>query len=409
MVGGGWEGRVDERLRAVVASAYRSAPAVRAKLDRAGVLPEELKGVADLERLPVTTKDELVQLQAENPPFGGFCTVPLGELSHVFVSPGPLYEPGMGGNGFGSAWFFELLAAFGVAPGERALNTFAYQLAPAGLALDQALRAFGLTVVPGGTGNSEVQVRALRDLGISLFCGTPGFLTKLLDRADELGYRPGAELRLRHAVLGAEAFPADLREELFGRGIAPIQTYGTADVGLIAAECPAGRLHVSDDAALEIVDPGSGRRLPPGETGEVVVTPFNELYPLLRFGTGDLAHVGEEPCPCGRPSPVLSRLTGRVGRAVKVRGMFLHPHQVDEALATVAGVSRYQVAVRRQGRRDELVVRMEEGRDGPVSLEDLGARAQSLWRVRPDRFETVPAGALGDNGQVLVDERPWDG
>jgi phenylacetate-CoA ligase len=296
-----------------------------------------------------------------------------------------------------------------VAPGERALNAFAYQLAPAGLALDQALRAFGLTVVPGVTGNSEVQVRALRDLGISLFCGTPGFLARLLERADELGYRPGAELRLRHAVLGAEAFPADLREELAGRGIAPIQTYGTADVGLIAAECPAGRLHVGDDAALEIVEPGSGRRLPPGETGEVVVTPFNEVYPLLRFGTGDLAHLDEAPCPCGRPSPVLSRLAGRVGRAVKVRGMFLHPHQVDEALATVAGVARYQVAVRREGRRDELVVRLEESRGGPVSLEDLGARAQSLWRVRPDRVETVPAGALGDDGQVLVDERPWEG
>ena len=303
MDGGGWERPVDQRLRAIVASAYHSAPAVRAKLDRAGVSPDELRGVADLERLPVTTKDELVQLQAHHPPFGGFCTVPLGELSHVFVSPGPLYEPGVAASGFGSAWFLELLAAFGVAPGEQALNAFAYQLVPAGLALDQALQAFGLTVVPAGTGNSDIQVRALRDLGISLFCGTPGFLARLLERADELGYRPGAELRLRHAVLGAEAFPSDLREELVGRGIAPIQIYGTADVGLIAAECPTGLLHVGDDAALEIVDSGSGRRLPPGETGEIVVTPFNEVYPLVRFGTGDLAHLVEEPCPCGRPSP----------------------------------------------------------------------------------------------------------
>jgi len=404
----GWGGRVDERLRAAVASAYCSAPAVRAKLDRAGVPPEELRGMADLERLPVTTKDELVRLQAENPPFGGFCTVPLGELSHVFVSPGPLYEPGGDGNGFGSTWFFELLAASGVAPGERALNTFAYHLVPAGLALDQGLRAFGLTVVPAGTGNSEIQARVLRDLGISLYCGTPAFLARLLERADELGYRPGSELHLRHALLGGEAFPAALREEIVGRGIAPIQAYGTADVGLIAAECPAGRLHLGDEAAVEIVDADSGRRLPAGEVGEVVVTSFNSVYPLLRFGTGDLAQLVEAPCPCGRPSPVLSRLAGRVGRAVKVRGMFLHPHEVEQALEGVAGIARFQVAVRRQGRRDELVVRVEEGRDGPVSLEALGARAQSLWRVRPDRVETVPAGALGDDRQVLVDERPWD-
>lgn len=408
----GWEERVDERLRALVAFAYDAAPAVRAKLDGAGVAPVELRGVADLERLPVTTKDELVRLQAEDPPFGGFCTRPLGELAHIFVSPGPIYEPGVAGSGwfgkFGSTWFGELLAAFGVARGERALNTFAYHLVPAGLALDQALRSFGLTVVPGGTGNTDTQARVLRDLGIALYCGTPSFLVRLLERAEELGFGVGKELRLRHAVLGAEAFPGALRDEVTRRGITPIQTYGTADVGVIAGECPAGEFHLGDEAAVEIVDPASGRRLPPGETGEVVVTPFSDVYPLVRFGTGDLAFVLPEPCPCGRPSPRLSRLVGRVGGAVKVRGMFLHPHQVDEVFAALESVGRYQVVVRRQGHRDELVVRVE-ARGGPPPVDELTARMQSLWRVRPDRIETVPAGVLAEGDRVLVDERPWDG
>lgn len=404
-----WEERVDERLRAIIHHAYTRAPAVRAKLHGAGVGPGEISGVADLERIPVTTKDELVRLQAADPPFGGFGAAPLEESGHVFVSPGPVYEPVVDRGSLGAGWVQEHLSAFGLAPGERALNAFAYHLAPAGLWLDRALRDFGLVVIPAGTGNTDIQARALRDLGIGLFCGTPSFLVVLLERAEALGYRWGSDLRLHHAVLGGDAFTPEIREEITRRGITPIQFYGTADVGIIACECPEGSLHLGDEMALEIVDPASGHRLPSGETGEVVATPFNEIYPLVRFGTGDLAFIVDGVCACGRPSPCISRLVGRVGHALKVRGMFLHPHQVAEVLAGVPGLGRYQVVVRREGSRDELLVRLEVGEGPQPSTDELRLRMQNLCRVRPDRVEILSPGSIPKDGAVLVDERVWDG
>jgi phenylacetate-CoA ligase len=401
----------DARLRAHVAYAYDRAPAVREILDQAAVDPGAVQRLEDLARLPVTTKEELLRRQTGDPPFGGFCAVPIEELQRVYVSPGPIYEPsGVWDN---ATWMFDLLAAHGVPRTGRALISFSYHLVPAGLGLDDTLMRYGLMTVPGGVGNTDVQARILRDLAIDVFCGTPSFLVVLLQRAEELGYRWGHELRLRCALIGAEAFTTALRGETARRNIAVIETYGTADVGLLGATCPAGTgFHLTNDAVVEILEPGTGQRVDAGEIGEIVVTSFSTTYPLLRFGTGDLAALLPERCPCGLPSPVLSRLAGRVGEAVKVRGMFLHPGQVDTALDAVDGIGRYQVAVRRAGLRDELVVRIEvalDGQDGDGLPERVQQRARELWRVRPDRVETVPSGTLPEGGKALVDERPWDG
>ena len=404
-----WSSAVrDARLRDHLAYAYARAPAVRELFDEAAVDPAALRGLADLAALPVTSKDDLLRRQTENPPFGGFCAVPVEELGRVYVSPGPIYEPG--GVWDGATWMHDVLAAFGVPRAGRALVSFSYHLVPAGLGLDDTLRGYGLAVVPAGVGNTDVQARVLRDLEVEVVCGTPSFLVTLLERAEELGFRWGDDLRLRFAVIGAEAFTTPLRAELARRRLAVIQTYGTADVGLLGATCRVGEgFHLTDDAVVEIVDPGTGQPLEPGETGEVVVTPFSETYPLVRFGTGDLAALLPEPCPCGLPSPLLSRLAGRVGEAVKVRGMFLHRSQVDAAMDDVGVTSRYQVSVQRSGHRDELVVRIESGGDGDGLSERVQQRAREVWRVRPDRVETVPFGTLPEGGKVLVDERPWDG
>jgi phenylacetate-CoA ligase len=403
----------DARLRDHLAYAYARAPAVRELLDEAALDPGAVRGVADLASLPVTTKDELLRRQTEDPPFGGFCAVPVEELGRVYVSPGPIYEPA--GVWDGADWMQDILAAHGVPRTARALISFSYHLVPAGLGLDDMLRGYGLAVVPAGVGNTDVQARALRDLAVEVFCGTPSFLVTLIQRAEELGFRWGHDLSLRFALIGAEAFTRALRAEIGRRQVAVIETYGTADVGLLGATCPVGEgFHLTGDAVVEIVDPDSGQRLDPGEIGEVVVTPFSATYPLVRFGTGDLAALLPEPCPCGLPSPLLSRLAGRVGEAVKVRGMFLHPVQVDAALDAFDGIGRYQVAVRREGLRDELVVQIEVAADaggngGDGLPEQVQQRAREIWRVRPDRVETVPFGTLPEGGKVLVDERPWDG
>ena len=403
----------DARLRDHLAYAYAQAPAVRELFDKAALDPVAVQGLNDLAVLPVTTKEELLRRQADNPPFGGFCAVPIEELQRVYVSPGPIYEPS--GVWEGGTWMHDLLTAYGVPRTGRALVSFSYHLVPAGLGLDDTLLRYGLVVVPAGVGNTDVQARVLRDLAIEVFCGTPSFLVTLMQRAEELGYRWGHELRVRFALIGAEAFTTALRAELDRRHIAVMQTYGTADVGLIGASCPVGQgFHLSEAAVVEIVEPGTGRRLEAGEIGEIVVTSLSTTYPLVRFGTGDLAALLPEPCPCGRGSPLLSRLAGRVGEAVKVRGMFLHPGQVDAAMDAVEGIGRYQVSVRRAGLRDELVVRIEAaGEDGDSGADGLperiSQRAKEIWRVRPDRVETVPFGSLPDGEKVLVDERPWDG
>ena len=402
----------DARLRDHLAYAYARAPAVRELLDKAAIDPAAVRGLADLAALPVTTKDELLRRQTEDPPFGGFCAVPLEELDRIYVSPGPIYEPA--GAFPGPHWMHDLLAAFGVPRTGRALNSFSYHLVPAGLGFDAALRHYGLSVIPTGIGNTDVQAQVLRDLAVEVFCGTPSFLVTLMERAEELGFQWGRELRLRFAIIGAEAFTTPLRAETGRRNLAVIQTYGTADVGLLGATCPADSgFHLTDGAVVEILEPGTGKPVDPGEVGEVVVTPFNATYPLLRFGTGDLAALLAGRCPCGLPSPLLSRLAGRVGEAVKVRGMFLHPRQVDAAMDAIGGVGRYQVSVRRAGHRDELVVRIElaaeVGSGGDGLPERVAERAREVWRVRPDRVETVPFGTLPEGGKVLVDERPWDG
>ncbi|HEU5447852.1 MAG TPA: AMP-binding protein [Acidimicrobiia bacterium] len=400
----------DTRLREHLAYAYARAPAVRALLDEAALDPKTMRGLADLAALPVTSKDDLLRRQAEDPPFGGFCAVPVEDVGRVYVSPGPIYEPA--GVWENADWMQDILAANGVPRRGRALISFSYHLVPAGLGLDDMLRRYGLAVVPAGIGNTDVQAQVLCDLGVEVFCGTPSFLVTLMERAEAKGYRWGHELRLRYAIIGAEAFTTALKTEMARRDLAVVQTYGTADVGLLGASCPAGDgFHLSDQAVVEIVDPDNGQPLDPGEIGEVVVTPFSPTYPLVRFGTGDLAALQAEPCPCGLPSPVLSRLAGRVGEAVKVRGLFLHPIQVDAALDAIDGIGRYQVSVRRAGLRDELVVQVEiaadNGGDGLPEL--VEKRAREIWRVRPDRVETVSSGTLPEGGKVLVDERPWDG
>ena len=400
----------DARLRDHLAYAYARAPAVRALLDEAALDPGTMRGLADLAALPVTSKDDLLRRQAEDPPFGGFCAVAVEDVGRVYVSPGPIYEPA--GVWENADWMQDILAAHGVPRRGRALISFSYHLVPAGLGLDDMLRRYGLAVVPAGIGNTDVQAQVLCDLGVEVFCGTPSFLVTLMERAEAKGYRWGQELRLRYAIIGAEAFTTALKTEMARRDLAVVQTYGTADVGLLGASCPAGDgFHLSDQAVVEIVDPDNGQPLDPGEIGEVVVTPFSPTYPLVRFGTGDLAALQAEPCPCGLPSPVLSRLAGRVGEAVKVRGLFLHPIQVDAALDAIDGIGRYQVSVRRAGLRDELVVQVEiaadNGGDGLPEL--VEKRAREIWRVRPDRVETVSSGTLPEGGKVLVDERPWDG
>lgn len=392
-------------LRALVAHAWRHAPGVRRRMEAAGLKPGDLRALEDLDRLPVLKKSAMPDLQRADPPFGGFAALPRERLRRVFVSPGPIYEP-IGPEP--SPWRAEVgLYAGGFRPGDVVIDTFAYHLTPAAHMIDAGLLRLGCAVIPTGPGNTDLQVRVAQDLGVTGYVGTPSFLLTILQRAEELG----ARLPLEVANVGAEPFPESLRrtfEETYG--IFARQGFGTAELGIVAYECreKAG-MHVLEDAILQIADPETGRSLPAGQIGEMVVTVNQRGYPMLRFGTGDLSVVTEEPCPCGRTSPRMLGWRGRADEVTKVRGMFIHPRQADEVVARFPAVTRYQVVVTRRDHQDAMTFRVELGQGGdPAEVQAGMPKAiQEVMRLRGE-VQIVPPGTIPEGARKIADERQWE-
>jgi phenylacetate-CoA ligase len=404
------QNQLDKKLAGIVSHAYRHAPGFKAKLDRAGVKPSEVKTIKDLEKIPVTTQGEMVSLQTENPPFGGFLTIPIEKLERIFVSPGPLYEPIRIGDFAKAA--AEALSVFGIRKGDRVLNTFSYHMVPAGLWVDQALRLLGATVIPAGVGLTDLQVKIMKDLRVTGYVGTPSFLMTLIKRAEEMGFQFRKDFSLRCALCSAEILPPSMRKTFEDDyGIKVADTYASAILGILGYEClEKSGFHIPEEIIIEIVDPATGKSLGPGEIGEVVVTLFDKNYPLIRFGTGDLSSFTDEPCPCGRKSHRLTRIMGRVGEAVKVRGMFIHSKQVEEVIRKFPEVSKFQITVSRSGHRDEWAINLElkEEVDRETFFESLQKSIQDSCRVKPDKIEFVPKGTIPEGAKNLVDERTWE-
>jgi phenylacetate-CoA ligase len=393
-------------LRALVAHAYANAPAVRRKLDAAGVDPRDIQSLVDLTRIPITRKDDLIELQEVAPPFGGLLGVPLDRLRRAFQSPGPILDP----QGLKPDYwrFATALHAAGLRSGDIVICSFSYHLTPAGFMFDDALGALGCTVLPAGVGNTELQIGWLRSLNATGYVGTPSFLNILLEKADELGWRPGAGLALRSAAVAAEMLPESLRSAVQARGVSVCQSYGTADLGLLAYECSQQcGLHIPESAIVELIDPATGQPVEPGQPGEVVATVDCPTYPLLRFGTGDLSAFDLSLCPCGRTSPRLTRIIGRIGDAVKVRGMFVHPRQVDEILTRFPEIPRCQLVVTRTEHRDELTIRLETAEAAAELIERVVARLRDIFKVRAEPV-VVPPGTIAADAKRILDERSWE-
>lgn len=395
----------ERRLREVVAAGVGRAPALRDALAAAGLRPEALTP-ASLASVPVCRKDTLPDAQRQVPPFGGWLGVPVHDLSRVFRSPGPILDPEGREPDY---WrFAPALFAAGFRAGDLVLNTLSYHLTPAGHMLDSALRVLGCPVIPSGPGSTEVQVQLVAALPVAGFVGTPSFLAAVLEASDAAG----AKVRLRVAFVIAEMLSESLRDRLEDRyGLRISQGYGTADVGAIGYEC-AGRqgFHVSHELIVEVVDPHTGGRVAPGLPGEVVVTALNPTYPLLRFGTGDLAIASDGLCGCGRTGPRLARIVGRVGDAVKVRGMFVHPGEIEAVMARHPEVLRCQVVVTRAGVDDRmlLLAELQPGiQPAPGIEERIGQSLRDGLRLRGE-VEIVPAGTLPPDAKRIVDQRTWD-
>src|SRR5262245_15396425 len=393
-------------VKALVAHAWRRAPGVRRRMEAAGLRPPDLKTLEDLDRLPVIRKAAMPDLQKADPPFGGFCTAKPEDLQWVFVSPGPIYEPFERRDR--SPWRTEVSGfAGGFRPGDVVVNTFLYHLTPAAHLIDRGLALLGCTVVPTGPGNTEVQVKTILDLHATGYVGTPSFLMTILKHAADRGVR----LPLEVAHVGAEALPPSLRRTFEEEhGILTRQSFGTADLGIVAYECrEAEGMHVMEDAIFEICDPESGAPLPAGQVGEIVCTVNHRAYPMIRFGTGDLSVLTEAPCPCGRTSPRMLGWRGRADEVTKIRGMFVHPRQVDEVAARVPGVSRYQVVVTRHEHQDVLTFLVEAapGADAGALEAGLPGTIRDVMKLRGEA-KVVPAGTLPAGARKIEDQRKWD-
>ncbi len=370
------------------------------RLVRAGVRPGDVGGVADLQAIPVLAKDELPALQAADPPFAGMLAVAAGSLARVYRSPGPINDPQGPGPDFWRLGTALLAAGFG--PGEVVLNSFSYHLTPGGPMLDGGLRATGCVVIPGGVSTTAAQIEAARAAAATGYAGTPQFLLTLLERAEESG-RPLGFLR---ALVSGAPLPPSLRDRLQdGFGVDVYQAYAAADTGLLGYECAAkDGWHVAPEVAVEVLLPGGDRPAEPGETGQVVVTSPNEVYPLVRFGTGDLSAWNAARCPCGRPEPRLAGFLGRVGEGVKVRGMFVHPRELAGVLEADPAVARYQAVVSSEGARDIFTVRVEAASGREMDTARLAGRIRQAVQIRPV-VEVVPSGTIPHEARPLVDAR----
>jgi phenylacetate-CoA ligase len=385
----------DERAAAQLAALNAQIARVAAQPGACRIDAAPLPDLAALARLPVLRKADLTGWQKSAPPFGG---VAVQNVAQVFQSPGPIYEPG----GVGHDWWRlgRFLHATGIGRGDIVQNCFSYHLVPAGMMFDNAARAVGAVVVPAGTGQTELQVRAAADIGCTAYAGTPDFLKVILDKAGEMG----VALRFTRAAVGGGALFPSLRKDYADRGITCRQCYATADLGNIAYESDALDGMILDEGVIvEIVRPGTGDPVPVGEVGEVVVTTLNPDYPLIRFATGDLSALMPGQSACGRTNARIRGWMGRADQTTKIKGMFVRPEQVADFVARHAEVARARVIADRQDEMDVMTVQVETRASNPALYE---GSVLEVLKLR-GKVELVPPGSLPNDGKVIEDRRSY--
>jgi phenylacetate-CoA ligase len=385
------------KLPSVLRSAM-SAPGYAAHLK--GVDPLAITSRAALARLPILRKSDLPALHKASPPFGGFVPQPAGAFARLFTSPGPIFEPeGIEHDVWRGA---RSLFAAGFRKGDIVLNTFSYHLTPGGFIMDSGARSLGCAVIPAGPGNLDQQyelIEAYRPVG---YCGTPDFLKILLDG----GANAGRDLSsLKRALVGGAAFPKSLQDEMAARGIDAYQSYGTADLGLIAYETPARQgMVINEGIIVEIVQPGTGDPVRDGDVGEVVVTTLDPHHPWIRLAVGDLTATLDGISPCGRTNTRIKGWMGRSDQTTKVKGMFVRPEQIAEIGKRHPELGRLRLVVTRSGEVDVMTLKAESASSNEGLRDALTATLRAVTKLG-GVVEVVAPGALPNDGKVIADQR----
>ncbi|MCP4667222.1 MAG: phenylacetate--CoA ligase [Deltaproteobacteria bacterium] len=408
-----WERRktsLNQRFLKTFQHACHHARAYKEIFGSAGIEDARIRGLEDLEKLPILRMNDLVERQKKDIPFGGFETTDPASIRRIYVNPGPIWQPGER-ESLDSSWA-EALCGTGFKAEDRIINTFNYHMWPLAFMLDEAVNMISATVIPMGVGNTMMQVRVMQMLKVNGFMGTPSFIMTLAQRAEGMGMDLSKDIRLETALVGAEMLPESLRSRIENKLEMTVrQGYGTVFLGCLGYECRhMTGLHVPDNILVEVVDPHTGKQMKPGAAGEIVATNFNASYPMIRMATGDLSMLTLESCPCGRTGPMLKRILGRIDQAAKVRGTFVHPWQADEVISRYPEVFKYQVVITREDHKDVMTF--------VVELKEETSRADML-RARIERdikefltikgaAQIVPRGTIPDLHKKIEDKRSWD-
>ncbi|UZP66063.1 AMP-binding protein [Desulfovibrio mangrovi] len=394
-----------EKIMHVAGKAAEASGEFRSRLAAAAIDLRDIRTLDDFARIPVLRKKNLLGLQQEKG-LDWLLTAAPGNLSRIYQSPGPLYDPeGREQDYWG---WTEGFRAAGFRTGDLVQMTFSYHLTPAGLMLEEPLREIGCAVIPAGPGNTPAQAQLMTSLPVTGFVGMTSYLKVIAEHARNAGLDLRKDFNLRVAFVAAERLPESLRsevEEAFGMRVR--QGYGTADVGCIAYECAElGGMHLSSRCHVEICDPHTGQPLPMGETGEVVVTPHTLSYPLVRFATGDLSRMVDTPCTCGRTAPKLAGILGRVDDTAKVKGQFIYPAQVAEVVRTFPQIARHQVVITNDKGSDWLQLFLQL--DGPLDHAEFIAAFTGKIKLRPALHVLSGGEALPEDCPPLVDKRTYE-
>ena len=374
-----------ERLRTTVGRMLEAVAPMRERLQAAGVRsPDDIRSLADLQRLPFTTKEDLL----ENYPFGLFA-VPREQVVRIHASSGTKGKPKIVGYTRNDlAMWSEVIARSlgiaGVEPGQVVQNAYGYGLFTGGLGLHQGAELMGCTVIPISGGMTQRQLQMMRDLGAEVLCCTPSYALNIAEGLRASGIDRDS-IKLRVGIFGAEPWTDEMRAEIERElGIVALNIYGLSEIvgPGVSMECLEGRSgsHIQEDHFFpEIIDPDTGEVLPPGREGELVFTTLTkEAIPMLRYRTNDISSLDYGTCACGRTTVRMSRIRGRYDDMLIIRGVNLYPSEVERIVLSVADVApHYQLVVDRPGVLDELTLLCEPARDG-IDRDGLGRRLGDL-------------------------------
>ncbi|MCA1744070.1 MAG: AMP-binding protein, partial [Desulfovibrionales bacterium] len=393
------------KMQELLYTAHKKSQFFKDRLESAGLEPQDIKSIDDWHKIPVLPKKDLLNIQKEGPNLGGLLTCTPGELRHIYLSPGPIIDPEAREPDY---WgFAEAFYAAGFRPRDIVQMTFSYHFTPAGLMMEEPLHEIGCAVFPAGPGNTDGQIDVMTRLKVNGFVGMASFLKIVADKAEKKGLDLKKDFNLDVAFVAAERLSESLRFELEDRFAMRIrQGYGTADLGCIAYECPhKSGMHLSNRCYVEICDPETQKPVPPGDVGEVVVTAFNNAYPLIRLSTGDLSRIIVDKCECGRSSHRLQGIMGRVDDTVKVKGQFVYPSQVAQALSHFTEIRSWKMVTSNPGGKDKISLYLLAPQD--IDIPSVSRAVQEKIKLRAEIHISNDEKEFSDTGAKIIDNRTW--